>query len=204
MKERPILFSGEMVRAILQGRKVMTRRVIKLPPADGRLRFNGSRFEVHQGYPIGHVEIPCPYGQPGDRLWVRETWGCDKPKSMVGRAKWEGPPNQDEAEVHWKQAEEEIGTLHIFPSKYWRSPIFMPRWASRITLEITNIKVERVQDILPQDILAEGIHMAISDEDHSEQYEAFEELWDSINAKRGFGWNKNPWVWAIEFRKASV
>jgi len=200
MKERPIIFSGEMVKAILDGRKIQTRRVIKpQPPTSG---WNPKEHSEEPGYWIGYSENgklrndvgglkndcgwKCPYGQVGDRLWVRETW------SDEGCACYE-PCN---CPFFWFKADIPPHTLEDEQPK-WRPSIHMPRWTSRITLEITGVRVERVQDI--DEIVAthEGIekHLGI----HARH--DFSILWDSINGKRGYGWDKNPWVWVIEFRK---
>lgn len=192
MSEHPILFSGPMVRAILDGSKTMTRRVVKYTPA------MGNPFEwrnLPESKLIGKIDRFCPYGQPGDRLWVRETWGCEGGNTVRYIA------DGSKRRLH-----------HEFPSKLARfnkankPSIFMPRWASRITLEITGVKVERVQDISEQDAEAEGISFMRDIPDADETLTAktlFNILWDSINAKRGYGWDVNPWVWAITFRRVS-
>ena len=181
----PIIFSAEMMRAILAGKKTQTRRVMKPQPKPGEMRWTGSRWEQYLGYPVGHDVPISPYGLPGDQLWVRETmtrWsekpyrctydatrtgvvGTNPPESYCGRAVWQ-----------WK--------LKTLPS------IFMPRWASRITLEITQIRIERLQQIGGADAWAEG-EMTV---------EEFIRLWDSINEKSGYGWIENCWVWVIEFK----
>lgn len=143
MKERPILFSGEMVRAILEGRKTQTRRVIKPQPDSARNSvFVKSGFETKHGY-----EIKCPYGQPGDRLWVRETWGL-----------WDTDPKDgpERAKIFYRATDENRRDLRY---QRWRPSIHMPRWASRINLEITNIRIERVQDITEEDAKAEGLFL---------------------------------------------
>ena len=154
MREHPIIFSGEMVRAILAERKAQTRRVIKPQP-------KGPCF-IGQG----------PYGQLGDRLWVKETFAGKK--DVVYKA-----TNKDNIRYSWK------------------SSIFMPRWASRITLEITDVRVERLQDITLDDIHAEG--SLIADEQGAAGW--YMDLWDFLNAKRGFGWETNPFVWVISFKR---
>jgi len=131
--ERPILFSGPMIRAILAGRKTQTRRVAKLTGA-GRVKEAGSHRNWHLADP--DAVKACPYGTPGDRLWVRETFcdtGCQR---AVYRA--------DTAVENWKY-------------RIWRPSIYMPRWASRITLEITDVRLERLQDISEADAAAEGV-----------------------------------------------
>lgn len=171
MKEFPILFKTEMVRAILDGRKTMTRRVAKQP------------IQLLDSNDLSSP-LKCPYGQVGDKLWVRETFainipGCPEPYGLTYKSdhidqKGDGPAN---------------------PIK-WESPRFMPRWASRILLEITNIRIERLQDITELEATHEGIekHLGI----HARH--DFSKLWDSINLKRGYGWDKNPWVWCIKFK----
>ena len=176
MNEYPILFNTEMVRAILAGKKTQTRRVMKPQPDETKARWTGERWEFHMGYPIGHDVPKCPYGKPGDKLWVRETW-CPNYYSdgRVGyKADWRNPLPEVVAETKWK------------PS------IFMPKSAARIWLEIVDVRVERVRSITSTDAIAEGINI---------DTENFHELWNSINAKRGFGWDVNPWVWVVEFSK---
>ena len=222
-KERPILFSGPMVRAILEGRKTQTRRAAKLSE-NGHLIVERKRhatycvdlvdgspmWRPHGGsplisYPQEKIEEACPYGRPGDRLWVRETWGLHDtdPKDV--------PAN---AHIYYRASDENRNELRY---QLWRPSIFMPRWASRITLEITGVRVERVQDISVDDCEAEGIDL---ENEHADDFSyaewigaaggscgckypeiyPFMILWNSINAKRGFGWDKNPWVWALRFK----
>lgn len=229
MTDRPILFSGAMVRAILDGRKTQTRRVVKPQPGEG------DAFE-----PCGHVlrgvdyeglhapvcDIVCPYGQPGDRLWVREAWAVEKCLDGI-------KPRDIEPYVPvWYCADATRPTETNGDPIEWgktRPNIHIPRWASRLTLEVVSVRVERVQDITEADTVAEGVdewpefkshttkwckthYPAYSDDgvcvepgwcdcqDHSIK-EIFGLLWDSINAKRGFGWDANPWVWVVEFRR---
>ena len=195
-KDRPIIFSGDMVNAILAGNKTQTRRVIKpqpwlIDPAEKEYH----KWECYDGK--NYYLIECPYGQPGDRLWVRETWGLynTEPK--------DGPVG---AMIFHKATD---GENYELRHQLWRSPIFMPRWASRITLEITGVRVERLQDITPIDCEAEGIFLPLLENptvDEALHYlaaynHAYEKLWDSINAKRGYGWETNCWVWVIGFKK---
>ena len=199
MKERPILFSAPMVRAILDGIKTQTRRVIKPQPCENVVL-------------SGSYERPCPHGVPGDQLWVRETW-CP-----LERCDWIGTDRKDNVNYRAdcsptsESIREEMGYA-------WRSPVYMPRWASRITLEITGICVQRVQEITESDAAAEGIvrigrsaylHGLMDgygiagtppDETFTVRRNAFGHLWNSINAKRGFDWDRNPFVWAITFRR---
>lgn len=164
VKEYPRIFRGDMVSAILEGRKTQTRVF-----ADDR------RFK----------DI-----QPGDRLWVRETWYCA------------GVDESDGYPVRYREG----ATVQEDVSISWRPSIFMPRWASRITLEITGVRVERLQDITEEDAKEEGVPpMIFSDGGYGkpDYRDGFRQLWDSINAKRGFGWDVNPWVWVIEFRRVT-
>lgn len=215
MKEHPIIFNGEMVRAILDGRKTQTRRVINfvlnIPHVTGnppdRLYGDWALSEIGElkdgvlGYrcqtdvdDYRSYNIKCPYGVPGDHLWVRETWQyleeLEKPEFVYRATDWEG----------WLEYEVE-------PIR-WKPSIFMPRRASRITLEVTAVRVERVQDITWQDILAEGIHsgtaMGVPYPENPTWIEnvigEFASLWDSINAARGYSWESNPWVWVVDFK----
>lgn len=243
MKERPILFSAPMVRAILAGQKTQTRRVVKLPPWVNRKEPDLSNAFPDMGSNVnpfgapgeGYLHVPCddddsvqrvhsPYGVPGDRLWVRESFSY-----------WHGLCSADVGEpVHyWADGSPEDGD--------WTRPkpsIHMPRWASRLTLEVTGVRVERLQLITEGDATAEGFTSTPAEkwwqgyrddercglmaqqhrgptppdwmvEPHlmsgrdplaTTAVESFESTWNYLNAERGFGWAANPWVWAIEFR----
>lgn len=203
VKERPILFSGDMVRAILEGRKSQTRRPVKpQPPAIAAHKLDG------------HTDYKCRYGQPGDQLWVRETFqplftdGVDDWRDTdykTGKGYKVSYPATDGIQ-EFINLDDEISTA-CTPS------IHMPRWASRITLEITGIRVERLQEISADDAIAEGIER-VSDapywawKDYSchgqllSPIMSYQTLWDSINAQRGQPWESNPWVWVIDFRRA--
>jgi hypothetical protein len=208
MKELPIIFTSESVRAILEGRKTQTRRVIKPQPIDTELIEIICGGKVHYRRPVNDPMIEealktpeyhvrsviagliekCPYGQPGDRLWVRETWDV---RFLEGYL---------EKHICYRANHVAIPLKHEYNKKLdynWKSPMFMPRWASRITLEIVNIRVERVQDISWDDVIAEG---AVSSPECSE-WTWFSGLWKSINDKRGYPWDSNPWVWVIEFKR---
>lgn len=180
MKERPILFSGPMVRAILAGRKTMTRRVMKPQPDYELVRpvVDRKTGEVHAYCDPEPTGLKCPYGVPGDRLWVRECWGpCEG--GVCYRAD-EGPK--------------------VVPDDgRWHPSIHMPRWASRITLEVTDVRVERVQDITPAACASEGFDFVVTD--GLMPRGQFAKLWDALNSKRGFGWEANPWVWVVDFRR---
>lgn len=194
VRERPILFSAPMVRTILSGEKTQTRRIVKSQPSisnssDAAWRDNSSHLWRNARQ---YARDCCPYGKPGDQFWVRETWA----------------PLGEHAVIH--QATN-IG----YPVARWKPSIHMPRWASRITLEITDVRVERLQDISAADAKAEGISvLPLQDEsDPSAWYQSapgihqertarasFSALWDSIYSEE-HPWAKNPWVWVIGFRK---
>lgn len=181
MKERPIIFSGPMVWALLEGRKTQTRRVIKPQPVN----------DFWMGAHLGEVFAKCPFGQIRSRLWVRETFGlqlepCKEYPNGLIVYKADLPPDST--------FQYEGG------GSAWRPSIFMPRWASRITLEITGVRVERVQDISELDIVAEGIRDTFDGKRFVPADYHYKELWDSLNAKRGYSWDTNPWVWVLEFR----
>lgn len=211
MKEHPILFTGEMVWAILEGRKYQTRRVIKPQP---------EKWVKHAGYDFfcGDDEIALrgmtrngpaealmklKY-QKGNLLWVRETW------ATVNSYDHLSPRDIPRGDKRWPQvwygADPGAGGLYQTTCEFLgkvRPSIFMPRWASRITLEITNIRVEKVQEITPDDAKAEGVDPPILNKgmDDVKWRNKYMLLWDSINAKRGYSWDSNPWVWVIEFQR---
>ncbi|MEE1922646.1 hypothetical protein V0R50_10360 [Pseudomonas sp. 148P] len=220
VKERPILFGAPMVRAILEGRKTVTRRAIS-PKLVNRFDEPRGPADVAAGYPFVECEDGywpaidfCPYGQPGDRLWVRETWledpeddgtwaytqymGCkgsplsdipkrfQKPEHCLFRASWSGS------------------------AVTWRPSIHMPRWASRILLEITAVRVERLHDISEEQAKAEGVecdsdgwfdYLMPSTQCCPSAFESFRTLWSSINSAES--WDTNPWVWVVEFRRVA-
>lgn len=191
--EHPILFSTEMVKAILDGRKTMTRRVVKTvhKNACGFLvvidsnGFNKEVYEYDDDESMFDNPIECPYGTVGDRLWVRETYSPFRSSPTL------------ELNCHYKADGD-----GLLPDEKWKPSIFMPRWASRITLEITDIKVERVQDITEDDAQAEGVkfNFFASDRVWATYRSSFISLWDSINTKRGYSWESNPYVWVISFK----
>lgn len=274
VRERPILFSGQMVRAILRGEKAQTRRVVAgagcqqatevVKEADGWWFYD----TINRGC-CGPIN--CPYGQPGDRLWVREAFwckndtcdheycgGCDmgslltlgqnyaeidycatpacltppttKQRQTVeahigepapGASWWLSPPDD------WDGSENDHTERGVWCHEPWRfftkhPSIHMPRWASRITLEVTEVRVERVQEISWRDAAAEGVSAhphgcpgclssgecgsvpRVPDEGCGVfvrgYVDSFRRLWDSINAGRGYAWESNPWVWCVSFR----
>jgi hypothetical protein len=191
MKERPILFSGPMVRAILDGSKTQTRRVAKHPLAQAAVRINSykgqSEFDCILPDGTGGI-IQCPYGNPGDRLWVRETWAHER----------DGTGCPDDTGVLYRATDpgwDDEGT-----GLRWRPSIYMPRWASRITLEITAVRVERLQSISEADARAEGV-TPNAFEQTSDNWGGvlYRRLWEQINGPGS--WHANPWVWAITFQR---
>ena len=185
MKEHPIIFSSEMVRAILDGRKTMTRRIVKKHPL------------IEAGFTIDFINDPgnaglCPYGQSGDRLWVKEAW-----KFGLGK---------NGAEIFYKTYP--VGQGGGFIPGPWKPSVFMPRWASRITLEITDVRVAKLHDMNFYDWVADFCPSSLEKERALEKFigmknmtEIAKKLWDSLNVKRGFGWDMNPWVWVISFKR---
>ena len=177
MKERPILFSAPMVRALLAGMKTQTRRAFKTK--------NGGVWPNANDLPgIRQILRSCPYGQPGDRLWVRETFA-----RIDGQTR---PWIETDYKATYTHGDRLGDTLGI--KKRWTPSIHMPRHASRITLEVTGVRVERLQDISEADAIAEGVYT----DPACPAYDAYAQLWDEIN---GLGsWEANPWVWVVEFK----
>lgn len=209
MKERPIIFSSEMVKAILDGRKTQTRRVLRKQPIDILPMNCPDMWVTLQTRDPNHGEvIGCRYGIPGDRLWVRETFLPDPPiDGWDGDFEWNGCGRPiSGVPAHYRKPEH-----CLFAASWrgtpltWRPSIFMPRWASRITLEITGVRVERVQEISEADAIAEGTTPSCvgDDLDYLKYRAGYMTLWDTINAERGFPWKSNPWVWVIEFKNVS-
>ena len=228
-KERPILFNGEMVRAIIGGRKTQTRRCVKP-------KFNNAGNYTHSGDigsaikqiedwqftdgrwfglygQLAAVYADCPYGQVGDLLWVRETfiqgweansWGDIDQYDESGNEKPIKTWYKADGHIDWEDADGEFCT-----NTPWKPSIHMPRSASRITLEITNVRIERLQDIGEEDAIAEGINaelcakFSLNAPDRQElklaAIHAYAGLWESINGSDS--WDANPWVWVIEFRR---
>jgi hypothetical protein len=263
VRERPLLMSGPMVRAILDGTKTQTRRVI-LPQPNNPHTFGISpiwgygckdgAFYIHAAFCEDGQRVDrqlrCPYGQPGDRLWVRETFGYVTMHCLTERR----PPRQEVVYRAGKRMGIPVpGTSPVefviewrddfAPDDRWRPSIHMPRRCSRLTLEITGVRVERVQDISEADAIAEGLlaregdggapgsgykwkgtgyHGAAGSKwgptfhvqnsvgscackigGPTPAQCAYRELWDSLNAKRGYGWDVNPWVWVLTFRRVT-
>jgi hypothetical protein len=222
VKERPILFSGPMVRALLDGSKTQTRRIVKGMALDW---LQPGMFTPE--YVASSSNLLSPFGFAGDRLWVRETWaieclgrigtpgGYDCSYELRYRAdgaarEFDCPPGTDDSAY--------LRAYDRMRGDWWPS-IHMPRWASRITLEVAHVSVERLQDISYEDALAEGVSdfaATFADEEKNAIGETPEQtarrlewpqrqyrsLWDGLNAARGYGWNANPWVWVVDFKRA--
>lgn len=189
-----------MVCAILDGRKTQTRRVAKLN-CSGRVELHHRQWHVND---VAATKA-CPHGQPSDALWVRETWAtprtydCMRPRDCDPRTPLYYAADQSHGKLVQWSGDEDLGKL--------RPCIFLPRWASRITLEITGVRLERLNDITHDDARAEGIQLG----DDSMLWEpmgvhscisamgAYANLWDAINGPDS--WNANPWVWVIEFKR---
>ncbi len=212
MKERPILFSQPMVRAILAGQKTQTRRVVKPTQSTPKVAplhmepylvelsdgsFEQERDEdglpmwigTHPDYPTEYGKwFSCPYGQPGDKLWVRETW-----------------INNFDVELKYK-ADYAPGSYE-YDAKGWKSPYHLHRKNARLFLELTNVRVERLQDISEADAQAEGVaafraaYCSQRPEDELTAIGYYELLWDQLNKARGYGWDVNPWVWVLTFEQ---
>lgn len=210
MRERPILFSGPMVRAIIEGRKTVTRRAIKhqpdVPVTDAIPRrdyphgpatadwYWRPQYGHLNGVPSSGWDFKCPYGQPGDRLWVREAWAETYVAQAPGE-KW----------VVYRECDNR--TDYGGP---WKPSIHMRRRDSRILLEITDVRVERLQAITYREAIAEGIHSDVrkwfATDDGGPAFsipeQAFQHLWSLINGQES--WNVNPWVWVVEFKRVEV
>lgn len=194
MKERPILFSGEMVRAILAGLKSQTRRTagldyINQDPDAWRLVMHGPLLGRHAAT-FEHVQTAerftafCPYGQAGDRLWGREAWHL-----------W-GPPEHQVLAYRADYSDPESYT--------WKPSIHMPRTHARLLFDLQAVRIARVQSICEADAWAEGVKPDVSVIiPHNAARKAFARLWDAINGKRGMGWGKNPWVWPLTIHQVS-
>jgi len=219
MKELPILFTGPMVRAILDGRKTQTRRIVKPQPSETHWEFNpGYKLRVseflttadHRGFVNFHHTIPqnpewdkagspyCPYGIPGDLLWVRETF------TITAGPIDDEPLGPDNTAIVYR-ASWDVEVPYCPLDGAWKPSIHMPRWASRINLEITGVRVERLQNISEEDAKAEGApcefktHERVMLGANSSYLNGFNRIWRSINGQES--WDANPWVWVLEFRR---
>jgi hypothetical protein len=238
MKERPIIMAAESIGAIEGNRKSQTRRVMKPQPpcVDAVRRLAGIDYRLSNTDPPpasvwrtmgpvwavrdltdGRHDWKCPYGQPGDLLWVRETWGsieADHPLCKDGRK-----PQPGDRVVYRANPADDYQWGSGLPSQgsfCWRPSIFMPKWACRLWLRVTNVRVERVQEISEADVEAEGAFdgTGLHSFDcsgpfeeccgHESPQEMFSRLWDSINAKRSYGWDVNPWIWVVTFERVEA
>lgn len=235
-RERPILFSAPMVRAILAGTKTQTRRLIKPVGNDEGfvLQDYGDGFWPYRsedgesgfyrdrnGYDT-EERIKCPYGRPGDRIWVKETWQyydwTDDGEPCIRYAADNATAWPETGTEEWGEKLQDVWEALSMNENYaidmaardrrWRPSIHMPRWASRITLEVTGVKVERLQDISEADAMAEGIVNAgdgngyqLADTSHyaGTADESYASLWESINGPGS--WDANPWVWCVSFTR---
>lgn len=204
MKERPMIFNAEMVRAILDGRKTQTRRIMKVQPKDCPRGGHWWPSDKHrtmlhveealqnsEGIWAGIVGDACPFGDVGDRLWVRETWaeaGASAPDLKLYRANY-----PEHVPSHYEN-------VPPIDEIRWTPSIHMPRWASRITLEITGVRVERLNSISNESARAEGYPVdREADGGDSDPWLWFRDLWDGIYPEQSF--KHNPWVWVITFQR---
>jgi len=218
MKETGIIMSGDHPVKYMDGTKTMTRRTYGLE----RINENPDDWQTPYPHPrlkdmwvftsegkgkvnIGRVIVKCPYGQVGDQLWVRETWA---------KVYQDWPPESEDSPY---VIEYKADTGNVYPGYWpieekddeacgrWKPSIFMPRWASRITLQITGLRAERLQEITEGDAEAEGVSWSPCGSGENPEIisakENFAWLWDSLNAKRGFNWSSNPFVWVITFKR---
>lgn len=193
MKAHPIIFSAPMVRALLEGRKTQTRRIIKPQPSGQLFPREGKTFWMPGGFSDSSEPVDCRYGGPGDLLWVRETWREDSPDDPEAAVYAATPPQK-------------------LPSGFrWKPSIHMPRWASRLTLRITDVRVQRLQDISESDAIAEGLITTGAEYSFGDGFakwvepkSAYAHLWNVINGRDS--WALNSWIWALSFEviKANV
>lgn len=220
MREHPILFSAQMVRAILEDRKTQTRRVVKPQPPAGTAQVSTWHhpdprphfFASANGEFLDGWCVPCPYGQPGDRLWVRESCRGEELDSGLDGVRYRADDafipiqNTSAASIEWLKLHTYRGH-HGAPAGPWVPSIHMPRWASRILLEITAVRVERLNDISQADAIAEGappshpsidrISQEFGQPDFPRSWYA--QLWEQINGPGS--WAANPFVWVVGFRR---
>ena len=224
MKELPIRFLAPMVRAILEGRKTQTRRVVN--PQPNMMRWHPVQLNRNQGWEDEHGKpFNCPYGIPGDRLHVKEgAWMfCERRpngKTKTGRQKWRYVPLADAPILYAVETPKKptIEVAHPITTNQWewryKTARFLPRWASRITLLVKSVRVERLQTISEEGAIAEGICIpdciglsacgggCDSCESTATHKDHFRNLWQSLNGKRpGCSWKENPWVWVVEFER---
>lgn len=227
MNEKPIIFNSEMVCAILDGRKTQTRRIMKPQPdlvGPEDWHWNGWRWQEHPGTTLKGPDEDCPYGQPGDRLWVRETWSDVNLQGAPGIAYRADDDIRDlmaEPSFHDEDGAFNYDDDRVKPYHFaawsedllsgaegrWRPSIHMPRWASRITLEVTSVRAERLNDISVEDAQSEGCAKpdlppelrGVAGDFVADERTTFAILWNRINGRGA--WAENPWVWVVEFKR---
>jgi len=181
MRNKPIIMSAPMVRALLDGTKTQTRRVMKPQPIGDM--------------PICEDDLPCPYA-PSMYLWVRETWQIFERFADCVTIRYRASEGRSHTEFEERRV---VALPRDYNTSIWRPSIHMPRWASRLTLEVTDVRAERVQDINDTDIRSEGFGL---DGDAvawgADLRGEFSNLWDALHGEQ-YQWNANPWVWAIAF-----
>lgn len=249
MKETPILFTPDHIRAILDDKKTQTRRVMNVPHKN-----DDGKIVMEQPFPDGPTRgkfrscdaggywelwgpdsgdgrallyewgFPCHYGVPGDRMWVKEAWALTGDRLIDPCLGYKADGTQKPINRHigghdlwYPHGLKPISTEELLTPPMgvlgWRNAMFMPKWAARLWLEITDVRVERVQEISGHDSFAEGVTVPCLDEEISKEtldelaIAGYKYLWDSINGKRAggvFAWDKNPFVWCISFRRIDV
>jgi hypothetical protein len=219
MRERPIIFNADMVRAVLDGRKTQTRRIMRVQPEvipkEDEFGKPGFWIPFNAGKTMLRNEdmyIACPFGFKGDRLWVREAFRVHSRATDVATLVYKASEQQSWTQQTHRVPIEKCNKPAVVDK--WTPSIHMPRWASRITLEITGVRVERLQDISEQDAAAEGVPPAggllpdypgtylTPKGDFATAEVAFQRLWQSIYGDDN--WQANPWVWVIEFKRVEV
>lgn len=212
-RDRPILFNGAMVRAILAGQKTQTRRTCKPQPSARAITTAYDDSPMRAWWEPGDFIMRCPYGQPGDRLWVRERFkpvASGQIKNGYGEVRY-GYAYEADSTTRWNKRTTIIHDLTGQPGKGpmqfqqtpWRSSICMPHRACRLVLEITAVRVERLQAISEEDAVVEGINpLLVTTPDWllPTHRDAFRALWNST----GGDWDSNPWVWVIEFKQVAA
>ena len=216
MKERPIIFSPSMVRAILDGRKTQTRRIAKIDGYSDNI-CDGGILSLGYGFSSAYklrsngkmTLVDCKYGDIGDRLWVRETWRPEWIFDEDDSVKYRGVRYSDYYNGSIITPDCDINQWKRFHERHcYCSAVCMPRWASRIILEIIDIRVDRLQNITEDDAKSEGVRCEPDEgvDKHGEYYArcsyilGFALFWNRINEKKGYPWQSNPWVWIVEFK----
>lgn len=226
MSDRGVIFTGDSVRGIIAGRKTQTRRLMKPQPElteNAGIAWKRGLYGMHtDGTPhVTELLKHCPYGVPGDNLWVRETWYDDLSPPPPPPAERERHEDGSVEGIEYRASHDCTNFEAGCPCNpegdgkrsEWRSPRYMPRWASRLTLKVTGVRVERVQGISDDDAIAEGVQKSACGlwcgrphraqgmpTQHNTPREAFASIWDNINGKRA-PWSSNCWCWVVDFRR---